>query len=545
MIERPLFGCRIIYLSENSKAPDGKRFPRGHLDSIHCPETIPENYGIALDNQYIVVDIDNPRVAAIAEVKYPKTWTQATKKGTHYLYKAPNGFKGQNRKLKNSKGVIFGDLKCKGYIVGPGSTINEFKYHIIDGMSPQPCPQDLLDLMSTSESIDLGTSERSGIPTGSHDEFLIQLAGWLRGRHGLSEEAILRVLHKGPLQALQDVDPTRPYTLADIQRIAHSIAKKEATQADIGLSPAGWESYTDIDTTMPLNDWWMYRFIPKNELVMLYGKGGIGKSSLLSYVAYLVAKEKKKIGFSGIEEPFLRFATRAALADKDITEEMLAGLINIGSQWQFPRDANALREALLICPLDVLYFDSIYGTFEAMDGLNTAERARHCLAPLAAIAQELGVTIICTFHENKAGDFLGSVEMVNVARIVLHATREKDADLKLTVKKTNFTEPDHALSFSGSLIPGCSRDGSPWLEKNEDGEVVPLELFVITDRRKSTGDTEREEQDDPRWPVIQEYLDQGYSIREIATTIDIAKSTVQDIITKRGKIKTVTAISLD
>lgn len=551
-IRKPFNECRILLLSTpeqraadpriTEKAPDGEVFPRGHHSAIPCPDIIERNYGIALDNQFVVMDIDSPKDCD--DVGIVPTWSQATKKGTHYVYKAPPNFNGQNRKLKNKQGKIYGDLKCKGYIVGPGSVIADFHYHVIDSQEPQECPAYLLRLMERAESLDSG-DEAEGVSSGEHDAFLTALAGWLRGRYAFSESAIAKVLHKGPLQALQDVDPTRPYTQDDLKRIAHSIARKDAVHANVSLSPSGWESYTDIDTMMPLNDWWIYRFVPKNELVMLYGKGGIGKSSLASYIASEVIRSGKTIGFAGIEEPFLRFATRAALAYPDATEIALNGLINIGSTWQFPRDAVALREALLVRPLDVVYFDSIYGHFEAVEGLNTAERARHCLAPLAAIAQELGVTIVCTFHENKAGDFLGSVEMVNVARIVLHATREKDQDLKLTVKKTNFTEPDHSLSFSGALIPGRSRDGEPWEEKNEHGEIVPLELFIIQERRKSTGAVEYEEQTDPRWEKILPYIQQGLPHVWIAKELDIPRSTLQDIINREGKIKTLGSIDLD
>lgn len=543
-ISKPFDDCKIIYLAPNSKAPDGKRFPKGHLNAIPCPDVITENYGIVLDGQYIVVDIDSPKDC---DLTFFPTWEQATKKGRHLLYKAPPGFKGQNRKLINAQGVIYGDLKCKGYIVGPGSVINDFKYHVVNNDELSSVSIDLIRKMEHSETIETG-AEKSGIQNGSHDEFLIQLAGWLRGRHGLSEEAIARVLLKGPLQALQDVDPERPYTLADVQRIAHSIAKKAATQGeDASLLASGWQTLEQTDTHKDVTKWLLYRFIPKNELVLLYGAGGIGKSSLNSWVAGLAASKKLKVGFSGVEEPFVRFGVRAWLGNPGMDT---ASLYDIGNQWQFPRDAKKFEDALLTTPLDVVYFDSIYNHFESTEGMNAAERARNCLSPLARIAQELGVTIIGTFHENKVGNFLGSVEMENVTRILLHATRPKDKPLKIEVKKTNFIDPGYALKFEGELMPGCSLTGDPWLEEDENGQIVPEMFYVINKYYKSTGEDEEDsvdksEQIDPRWEKIQTYIQNEVPVTLIAKHMNIPRTTLQSLISREGKSTRISHIDLD
>jgi hypothetical protein len=360
------------------------------------------------------------------------------------------------------------------------------------------------------------------------------VGGFLRGRHGLDEDAIGIAL-KGLLPVLQDVDPEDPYTQADIERLARSAGRYEAAKPQ-DFSPAGWKSYLDIETSVPLGEWWWHSFVPKGELVMLFGKGGIGKSSLISKLASDVLQKGGSFGFSGIEEPFLRFATRAVLGASDLTTEQLGNLVDIGNQWKFPTDAPKLRDALELRRVDVLYFDSIYGHFEGLEGLNMAERARHCLAPLSAIAQELGVTIVCTFHENKAGDFLGSVEMVNVARIVLKATREKGKDLKLAVHKTNFTEPEYALNFTGALMPGRSIEGETWKERNEEGEIVDLEMFVVTDKYKSTGKEEKEPEEDPRYQGIRELLDSGLSQVKVAEQLGLPRSTLQSILSRGGKI---------
>lgn len=119
-------GTKIVYLQNNSKVVDYVQHPHGHLNPVDPPEVITKNYGIVLDGRYLVVDIDNPdRVDSELASAIEPTWHQKTPKGDHYLYAIPEGFKSGNKKLRNSQGEIVGDIKTKGYIVGPGSQVRQ------------------------------------------------------------------------------------------------------------------------------------------------------------------------------------------------------------------------------------------------------------------------------------------------------------------------------------------------------------------------------------------------------------------------------------
>jgi hypothetical protein len=400
--------------------------------------------------------------------------------------------------------------------------------------------QDLNPLTLVEEQLSHAESDTihiqfEGIPNGEHDRYLHKEASRLRGTEGLSEDAILQYLRRGPLAILEGVDTSNPYTDEDLRRIAQSAGRYVAEKPlELIEEDINWRSALDIDTNHPLEEWYLYNFLPKGELVLQYGAGGIGKSTWMSYIASLMIDKGITFGFSGSEEPFDRFTVRTHLSNRNLAKPKFGNLFDIGNHWKFPRDAAKLREKLETCRLDILYFDSIYSHFEMTDSFsNAAEKTRACLSPLASIAQELGITIIGTFHENKASEYLGSTEMLNVSRVVLQASRSGEGPLKIKVRKTNFNQPDYSLNMLGEYEKAESLDGNPWMEVNEDGIVSQKELYVVKRHEKSTGDDETVFELPPekveRNSKVQELLDQGLSVRAIEKELGIPKSTVSDI----------------
>jgi hypothetical protein len=536
----PAPGTKAIALLSGTKLPDTSLHRHGYLDAVAFDDIIPatKDWGLVVDGLYLVIDIDSPGdMPQEFFSSLPSTYTQTTKRGQHFTYSLPVGVdmtKIKNAKLKNGD-ITFGDVKVKGYIVGSGSTVEGYTYSD-NGLPVAPCPTSFLLLASRpkSEVSTYGEGGRSGVATGEHDEFLFKLASWARGQADLSEDAISRLLRRGPLAVLQDVDSSKPYEDTDLARIARSAGRYAPanTLEDSSLAPSTWKAYTDLDTRLPLKDWHLYNFIPQNELTLVYGNGGIGKSSFASWLVSQILDKDKKVGFAGVEEPFLRFGARASLSVAD--RDCMRNLLDIGNTWRFPDDESKLRDALEEFPLDVLYFDSIYSHFGNVQG-HEGVRARVCLSPLASIAQEMGVTVIGTFHENKAGDIMGSVEMQNVCRVLLHAKRSKGTPFQLSVKKTNFTEPGYALQFNGNIQPATSLDNEPWLEKDEQGNTVPVKLFVIDGYLKIGDDAESDEQVynldeivDSTSSKVKKLLEENptYTVREMADMIGVKKSTI-------------------
>lgn len=475
------------------------------MDAEFVP--VGRNVGIVLDGMYIAVDIDKPADPTaqqwIEQMLMLGTWQQATPRekasaedraavphGQHWLVSVPPGFAGTNAKIVNAEGREVGDVKSKGYIVAPGSSIVcidgvEREYVLLNPHNPVPAPPWLLQFASRAGGAVAGPApagsyaERNAIPSGGHDDFLASLGAFLRTRHGLSEVGLRTALEaaaKGGL--LEGIDPRRPYTEHDFARIARSCVSLGAAVVDSGpLVPSAWRSGSTVQLAGAPVDWWERGFFPKGRLVMLYGAKGKGKSTLGSDLATTVTKRGGAFAPILVEETFQDFLWRAVLAGAD-RDRIYSP--HDGGRIQLPRDAVALQQAIEMSNVDVIWFDSIYSHFESnTGGLNMAERTRRCLSPLAEICHRTGKTIVAVFHENKMGDFLGSVEMVNVGRVALRASRGDTGPMYLTVVESNLRKPDYQLAYGIEYKQAVDPlTGDTQMERLDDGTLIPFEIGV-------------------------------------------------------------------
>lgn len=460
--------------------------PHAHHDAISIATFTPiANYGWALDGQFLLVDFDaNDPERERWEAKLPPTWSQRTRKGIHHVYRVPAGFAGRNRKIvatSEGRQRIIGDIKVHGYLVGPGSEVAGHVYTVLDGRDPAPAPAWLLQQVreqSDGFQMDGVEQTRDRIEFGRNDDELASIAGFLR-RRGFSQEAMTTMLHGIISSGILEQDETRPYTIADARRLARSAVNWEAgqdAQATLLVRPSEWIRGDEINLVQAPQQWWLRQFIPKGQLVLVYGDGGVGKSSWLSWVCAQVTRAGGVFVHAGIEEPYRLFLARAVLLGADRTKVYsLPG----ASAWLFPRDAQRLHDDIVLAKPDFIFFDSIYTHFQLGEGTNAAERARKSLGPLAEIAQATGTTIMGNFHESKAGDWLGSTEMLNVPRAVLHATREEGRPLRIAVRKTNAIMPPHHLEFDAVEMTWTDPlTGETQQEIQDDGSLAPMQLML-------------------------------------------------------------------
>lgn len=505
-------------LLPNSKIP----LPgtHSHLDAVPVAafEYDGGNYGISLEG-FVVVDFDREDKDGW-KTRLAGTWHQKTRRGEHFVFRVPANFTAKNCKFPA------GDIKFRGYIVGPGSVVAGVSYVCDDSRDPEPAPQWLLDYVVEQSKVPTA-EDGEHLPAITQDkgrnDSLTALGGLLR-RQGLGEDAIA----KG-LVALNKSIVEPPLPLSEIKHIARSVSHYEASQETGPLVPDGWLSAADMSLVTPLVSWWEYGFVPKKQLVMVYAKGGTGKSTLGSWLAAKVTKAGGRFAVAAIEESFELFALRAVLDGGD--KERILRIPN-PSAVHFPRDASALAEAIRATRTDFVFFDAIFSHFEDKSGLNSAERARGALGPLAEVAQETGCTIMGVFHENKAETYLGSVEMLNVARTVLHLTRQEGKPMYARVVKTNYKHPHKYLRFDGEEMAASDPNtGDLQMEEDEKGTIRPATVFVI--RSASRQDQVEEFVDvDALEPSAEEAVRAYYqshpnvSVRDAASDLGMSKTTV-------------------
>jgi AAA domain/Bifunctional DNA primase/polymerase, N-terminal len=555
-------GARLLHVYQsgevmhNGKRAEGKepREKRGHLDAVPQADFLDMggNIGIALDGQFVVLDFDviHPKVDEL-RATLPPTWTQKTLRGTHYLYRVPVGWQGTNTKLlsrnDDGKQIILGDIKANGYIVGPGSvrdagTDGIFCYSLLDDRDPVMAPDWVFERARDTRTTDSiyyeDSPERDRIELGRNDEELVKLAGYLR-HQGFSVGAIETMLTGVIDSGILEQDPSREaYSPHDARRIAKSASKWSVGPGGFppSIKPLGWINGIDISMIGGAMEWWVHGYIPKGQLCLMYGEGGIGKSTFASWLAAQVTKAGGKFVFIGVEEPFRLFAARAAIMGANLH---LLYAIPDADALRFPKHAEELASNLTLGKADFVYFDSIYTHFEHSPGENMAERARKSLGPLAKTALVTGATVLGTFHENKAQEFLGSTEMMNVCRVLMRVTRKPGEPLRVSIRKTNLLDPGCDLEFEATEeVWRDPRTGEVQMERQPDGSLLPVRLMLpmAEPRRidKGTARLSQLEQARKTWSeqAIRKATDaralheQGKTTGEIMMLLGISKATL-------------------
>jgi hypothetical protein len=487
-------GAKIFPLIPNKKYATGGR---GHLDAMFPEQAmlIPgpnASYGVVLDrgSGFILCDLDVDGQQALVGEMLKVTWAQKTRRGVHFLFKAPDGWTGGRNCYWIVDDKRVGDIKCHGYCVGPESTVDDYVYHRLNDLDPAPAPQWVLDALTSAEAVEPST-EYERIPAGQRDTMMTKLAGSMR-RQNYGEDAIRAMLWAIATSGVVEQPLVDPWTVKDAARIAKSAVNWQP-EIEIGRISPGL-SADDINLVGANMEWLMEDFVPRGQLVTFYGDGGCGKSTWGSWLAAEVTKAGGLFVFAGIEEPFQLFARRAC-AGGAVRSRLVP--LKDPIKIVFPDAADELEEFLGKFEAACLWLDAIYTHFDSKDTRNAAERARTVMGCLAEIAQRTRTTIMCGTHENKAGEYLGSVEMKNVARCLLHARRNEGEPMTLLVEKSNFRKPKTVATFIGREV--LARDDVLELTQYEirGGQKVPV-MDVIAERgpdnpvgKKGKGKTEK------------------------------------------------------
>ena len=504
--------CEAIFLANSDILEPKRCIPRdARLTQLHDHEKLPtsvhghhanepaaeffalgQNVGIVLDEQFLVIDIDRPdadaaRFLAKRLEEHP-TWRQRTRKGRHWLFRVPPEF---CRSVGNSplygaeSEKPYGDMKTLGYIVAPGSEVDGFTYEIEAGLDPQSAPPWLLDFARNAKRAFRAQGEaqagrRDQIPVGEHDNALASILGQVarssaaRLSQGALERVAAALVREAGILAPSD---GRPYGPGDFRRLAESALRfgdGHPAFDPVSIMAPGLVSGAEVSAVGPTQEWWVHGFFPHGELVTLFGKGGIGKSTTGSWLAAQVTRKPGNFAWAGVEEPFHRFLGRAILAGAD--RSRIFALPN-PSKIQLPRDIPQIIETCRGAEIKVLYFDSIMSHFSREETENAAERARRVLGPLAEAANREGIMIVGIFHENKLGEFKGATEMIDVARHSIKAYRKRNGPLHLKVWKSNMHTPRYALTLVGKEVEYRIGDEVQY-EEARDGSVGVAKIIV-------------------------------------------------------------------
>lgn len=536
--------AKYLPLKDNSKEPI---LSHGHLEAWDVPP-MSTNWGISLEEKYLVVDFD---AETHGRIRYERdcfdTWTQATPRtegnGRHYLFTVPanTSFEKLKANLYDDAGVKIADIKVGGYIVGPGSKIESGAYRLLNNRPPTVAPEWALKLVvgqgNRQKTVSKSDVEFDQLPDGQRDNAMHQVASLLR-RIGWSRDGIQTLLQAMLTSGAVEQPEGREMEDKDAARLARSVAQSYSTEPSLSLASEGIKFMNSQSLIRPPREWALYKFIPAHALSLMYGKGGIGKTTFAAWLIAEQTKQKKKCLCLIVEEEIEKFTMRVVLNGGD--RAYVAAMVVPASQVTVPRDVEVLSKIVEESKIDFIYFDSIYTHFGDTTDSNSAERARKVLSPLSEMAQNLRVTVLGNFHENKAGIYLGSTEMENVSRSLLKLSRLGKDPLRVEVEKTNFDMPEYDLFFPGEKVE--MKDpltGEIQMEKMPDGTLIPEQIMIALPPTKTIKeakeelkaiDSENLEEEDASLEELRlearDLREEGYSFGDISKILGKSKSMI-------------------
>lgn len=206
-------------------------------------------------------------------------------------------------------------------------------------------------------------------------------------------------------------------------------------------------------------DWLWSPFLPRGELVIGEGDGGVGKSLSASAVLSAISSGR---GLPGMDarEPM----NVLVLACEDCPERVLhkrftmngADLTRIHFNSEpFPLDPEGIKlleQKIVDLGCGFVLIDPAVAYLPSGKDMNSAVDVRAMLGPLSQIAQKHSCTILIIRHFNKASQSgashrgQGSVDWRNAARTVFQAIKTPSGTF-LVLEKTNFGVPPQAIKF--------------------------------------------------------------------------------------------------
>jgi Mrp family chromosome partitioning ATPase len=256
-------------------------------------------------------------------------------------------------------------------------------------------------------------------------------------------------------------------------------------------TPRGEHSTVTAAAIQPESVSWLWeRRIPLGMPTVIGGFPGVGKSTILYYLAAKVSREGKGVVIATAEDHLAAVARprlEAAGADLERVHFVVAPV-------SLPEDMTVLEDAVRDREAALLILDPLVAFIG--DNVNTHRdhHVRRVLARLADLAEDTGAAALVVIHTNKdAGTeplirISGSIGFTGAARAVLLAAEDPHDDSRriLAVVKNNLAQypPPLAYRIQGAEVKGVATSGIEWL--GEAPEVDPRELLAGRDPEERT-----------------------------------------------------------
>lgn len=217
-------------------------------------------------------------------------------------------------------------------------------------------------------------------------------------------------------------------------------------------------------------EWLVYNLIPRKNITIIAGDGGVGKTTLWCDIVASISSGKRCVldNHAVSREPGLvmAFATEDSVREKLKRKMRIAGadenniiMPDYGSDTEgelqkYLFSTQDLTDIILDFKPALVVFDPIQAFVPPEWNMGARNVMRRCLAPLKAIGEQIGTTFIVICHTNKRDGAWGrnrladSGDIYDIARSVLIVGEAEDGTRYISHDKSNYGELQSTKLFA-------------------------------------------------------------------------------------------------
>jgi predicted ATP-dependent serine protease len=140
-----------------------------------------------------------------------------------------------------------------------------------------------------------------------------------------------------------------------------------------------------------------YGLIPKNEVTIVHGPPGAGKSSGSSWFCAHLGLKALYVSTEQHSDAVLEMLQKQ---DGDLTNVDVMGN---DTDLTFPRDIEELTELVTADSIELMVLDSLAASYDSSYDANNYKQSVDAMKPLARMANSTRCTILVVMHDNKMG----------------------------------------------------------------------------------------------------------------------------------------------
>ena len=394
-----------------------------------------------------VVDLDSSEAVEFSRSHdFPPTPLVKTGKGYHAYYRYTPGIR-NFQKRDDLPGI---DLRGDGgFVVAPPSIhVSGHSYQWVEGKGLDDLP--LAELPSIilakrpEHKTSLGDLYR-GVERGSRNDSLTRLAGsWVND--GLSFDECL------DMAQIWNSKNKLPLSGKEIERTVNSIFKKhhadtvkedpaECLKTDLLSSLLKWNDILSLDVK---TEYLLEKTLPKNSITLLFGRGGVGKTSLCMQIAKAIAQGLSFDALSTMKSPvyYVDFENPLTVLKERVEkigpcEDLYVW--HISNEVQPPKLDSKGWDLYKQLPPGLLIFDTLRASH--LSDENNSQDMSLIMGRLKVL-REMGFTIFLLHHTPKGNDsiFKGSTAILDLC------------DHVLSLEEVRYPEEEHIEFDCGNLF---------------------------------------------------------------------------------------------